>query len=329
MKIFGFATSLPLAVGFASALCSACGDGGSSRGAASDASVTDAEGEAADGSADLAVEASDAPFAVQATRLVDDMRGPAMQYGWLYPTDGPGTQGTWYAYSDRTVPWSFPPIFDSDAGVLVPSDGVVFPPTDDAAGPVYLGSVQPYRRCSGGGEVVWGIGFGMEFIDVAPDGGDLTVNDCDAGVVLDVRADAGASIRAPSVPMPFDASAWAGIQFWGKSLRGVTQPVQVFVDDDTSSPFGSPVDAGGCNACATSAGACGDGFQGSVDFPVDWTQFQVPFASLHPLGWSGASRTAVPNASKLFALHFQIGLEGKANAVVPFDVAVAYVELYR
>jgi len=261
-------------------------------------------------------DASDWGFVVQATQLLDDMRGP---FGF---TDGPGTSGEWGTYSDRAVPWSAPPVFLSDAGLLTPPDDFPFPATDDGAGPIVLGSVQPYRRVSGGGESRWGIGFGMAFIDVAPDGGDVPVNDCVAVAIFDVHADAGDSF----IPLPFDATGWSGIQFWAKSLRSdFAQPVYVDMNDETTQPFGLAFDAGGCNPCnSSSLGGCGDGFQARVVFPPEWTQIRVPFSSMHPQGWSGSSTTAVPDVSNLYQLNFQI-----EAPVPPFDVAVAYVELYK
>jgi len=114
------------------------------------------------------------------------------------------------------------------------------------------------------------------------------------------------------------------------ALRGVARPVTVNLDDDSTSPWGSPADAGACNVCIQSAkvGACSDAFQLAVTLPTDWAHIQVPFASMHPQGWAGASVSAVPNVSKLFDLHFQIDPSG-APALAPFDVAVAYIELYK
>ncbi len=296
---------------------------------ASDAAAADARAATMDGSpmtaADAGGDVLDTGAAVEATQLLDDMRGGPP----LYLTDGPGTSSGWYTYSDRAVPFSAPAIFISDAGGLVPQDGVVFPPANDDAGPTYLGSLQPYRRCSGGGEVLWGVGFGMDFSDVAPDGGDVPMNDCDAGQIFDVDAAGDDS----AIGLPFDASGWTGVQFWGKSFRGDMQSVSVLVNDDTTGPFGLAAGAGGCNVClnvtqsASMTGACGDAFQVSVTFLTDWTQFRVPFVSMHPQGWSGASTSAVPHTSKLFDLQFQVGITG--TAVAPFDVTVAYIELYK
>ena len=327
MKARTIVTLLSLApIAVSTQLC-ACGGSHATQATPSDAAAPVAEaaavGAAGSASATVADAGSDvveAGYAVQATQLLDDMRG----MGGL--TDGPGTLGSWYTYSDRTFPWSEPPIFVADAGVLVPLDGTDFPAIDDGAGPTYLGSVQPYRRCYGGGEVLWGIGFGMDLLDTPPDGGDVPMNDCDAGPIFDVNPAGNDS----AIGLPFDASGWTGIQFWGKSLRGVAQQLTVNVDDDSTSPWGSAIDAGGCNVCIQGGvlGACSDAFQVAVTLPTDWTHIQVPFATMHPQGWSGAPVSAVPNVSKLFTLNFEI-VQMKALAVAPFDVAVAYIELYK
>jgi hypothetical protein len=331
IALFSFA---PIA---ASTQVCACGGSRAPQAAASDAAAEGAEGGAGQSTtggnagaggvgggsvtaADAGRDIADAGYAVQATQLLDDMRGVGGQ------TDGPGTSGSWSTYSDRTFPWSEPPIFVADAGVLVPLDGTDFPAIDGGNGPMYVGGVQPYRRCFGGGETQWGVGFGMDFVDVPPDGGDVPMNDCDAGMIFDVHAAGNDSF----IGLPFDASGWTGIQFWGKSLRGVAQPVTVNVDDDSTSPWGLPADAGACNVCipGSAIGACSDAFQAVATLPTDWTQIRVPFASMHPQGWAGASRSAAPNVSKLFDLHFQIDPAG-APALAPFDVAVSYIELYK
>jgi hypothetical protein len=182
--------------------------------------------------------------------------------------------------------------------------------------------------------VRWGVGFGTSLRSAPSDGGNLAVNDCDAGLIFGFlgdagdRGDAGDSGLPVTIPVGFDGSGWTGIQFWGKSLRGSTQQVIVIVDDDRSDPFGLPVDEGGCNSCLSGGiGACGDGFQFAVTFPATWTHIQVPFASMHPQGWSGVSDAAVPDVSEIFGLDFQISLLG--SAVAPFEVAVAYIELYK
>ena len=209
-----------------------------------------------------------------ATQLVDDMLH-------LSP-DGPGMTGAWGTYSDRAVSWSEPPIFVSDAGVLVPVDGTPPLAVTDGGGPFYVDAAQPYRRFSGAGETTWGAGLGLNFAGAPPDGGPLSLNACSEGVVFDVNASDHDSL----VQEAFDASGWSGIQFWAKSFSGLARLVTIIVQDDRRNPFGTPPDAGGCNVCAGGgAGGCGDGPRTVVFFSSDWTHIQVPFAALHPAGW--------------------------------------------
>jgi hypothetical protein len=349
MRAFPIIAPLSFATVAAAAL--SCGGDRASRPPASDAAAGDASTGAADVSPeatpDAADDSSDAGPPLQpvvATQLLDDMRGVATADGAGPMTDGPGTSGVWYTYSDRDLPYSNPDILVYDGGLIVPSATAEFSPTDDGEGPTYRGAVQPYRECSGGGEIVWGIGFGMDFADGPVDVGDKAVNHCDAGGPVVAEGGAGDSgaisiDNLPTDPVPFDVTGWTGIQLWGRSLRGIEQPVKVFVDDDRTKPSGLPVDGGGCNVCknlvtaldpsASSLGGCGDGYQAEVTFATEWTQIQVPFASMHPEGWSGLFSTSeVPNVSRLYDVHFQIELAG-FPALPPFDVAVAYVELYR
>jgi hypothetical protein len=252
-----------------------------------------------------------------ATQLLDD--------GLVAGTDGPGTAGDWLTYSDRSVPYSEPATLVANAsGILVPPESAVLPTSDDA-GPTYRGSICPYRRFSGGGEVLWGAGMLMFFSNTLPDGGPVPMNACDAGAVFDVDAAGMDSV----INLPFDASGWTGIQFWAKSLVGYPRTVSVIVDDDRTNPFGLALDAGGCNVCANFTqdvkGYCGDGPQTIIVFAPTWTHVQLPFASMHPSGYSGEPTTWTPHTNALFAIQFQL----TDVPLAPFDLAVAYVELYK
>jgi hypothetical protein len=270
---------------------------------------------ALDGSAD-AVTAYVQPLA---TQIVDSMSGPVL--------DGPGTGGNWFTYSDRQLPWAEPAIETGAPGVLTPPAGIPISPTNDGQGPPPGdgGMPLPYRRFSGGGEATWGAGLALNFAFAEPDGGPVPMNACDAGAVFDVDA-AGMD---SAINLPFDASGWTGLQFWVKSLIGYPRTVQVIVEDDRTNPFGLPPDAGGCNVCANFTGGmgyCGDGPRASVVFPSDWRHIQLPFASLHPLGtYSGEPTTWTPHTMALYAVNFQL----EDAPLAPFDLAVAYVELYR
>jgi len=250
-----------------------------------------------------------------ATRLVDDMLHLA--------PDGPGMTGAWGTYSDRAVSWSEPPILTSDAGSLVPADSTPVFAVTDGGGPVYEDAAQPYRRFSGAGEIAWGAGLGLNFAGAPPDGGPISLNACSEGVIFDVDAGDHDSL----VQEAFDASGWSGIQFWAKSFSGLPRQVRIIVQDDRSNPFGTPPDAGGCNVCAGGGlGGCGDGPRTVVFFSSDWTHIQVPFAALQPAGWSGPG--VAQRALDLSAL-YSVNFEVEDVPLPPFDLAVAYVELYK
>ena len=250
-----------------------------------------------------------------ATQLVDDML-------YLAP-DGPSVTGGWGTYSDRTVSWSQPPIFVSDAGVVAPAEGTPVFPVSDGGGPLYADAAQPYRRFSGAGEEVWGAGLGLNFAGAPPDGGQVSLNACSEGVIFDVDAGDHDSLLQEA----FDASGWSGIQFWAKSFSGLARLVTIIVQDDRSNPFGTPADAGGCNVCAGGGrGGCGDGPRMDVAISSDWTHIQVPFAALHPAGWSGpnvAQRTL--DLTALYSVNFEV----EDVPLPPFNLAVAYVEWYK
>ena len=109
-------------------------------------------------------------------------------------------------------------------------------------------------------------------------------------------------------------------------LRSPRQ-VRIIVQDDRSNPFGTPPDAGGCNVCAGGGlGGCGDGPRTVVSFSSNWTHIQVPFAALQPAGWSGPG--AAQRALDLSAL-YSVNFEVEDVPLPPFNLAVAYVELYK
>jgi len=88
-----------------------------------------------------------------ATQLVDDML-------YLAP-DGPSVTGGWGTYSDRTVSWSQPPIFVTDAGVVAPAEGTPVSLYPTAEGPSTRmqrnridDSREPAKRC---GVLGWGL----------------------------------------------------------------------------------------------------------------------------------------------------------------------------
>jgi hypothetical protein len=76
---------------------------------------------------------------------------------------------------------------------------------------------------------------------------------------------------------PYDASAFCGIQFWGKAAAATTVRFRV-PDIDTHQAGGVCTDPG------TTGTACYDHFGSSLSFSAAWKQYSVNFADLMQLG---------------------------------------------
>lgn len=259
-------------------------------------------------------------------------------------------QGSWYTYSDRTLPNSEPPIPQPgkpDLGMIVPAEGASFPPANDGKGPTIMvngvPTVMPYREATGGGETSWGCGFGLDITSSVPDGGPVIFNSCPGYV-----ADAGMNIFDNSgtnpnvgIPIPFNAKAanYTGIAFYGISFGSSLVSVNVQIDDDRTSAWG-----GICDACVNGgpptghdcqAGAdggmdcpCSDSFIYAEPFkPGTWTRFAFHFTDvgLATQNWSkqGLTKGGI-DTNAIYNLHFQVSL-GSAKTLPNFDIGVAYI----
>jgi len=259
------------------------------------------------------------------------------------------TLGSWYTYSDRTIPNSEPPIPTPGAaappGSVTPKEGDAFFAVTDARGPTLAPAggtgpmLMPYREALGGGESTWGAGFGMDITSSVPDGGPVAFNTCpnpaaDAGhsMIFDTS---GASTNV-GIPVPFNAvtNHYTGIAFYGISFGTTSASVNVQLDDERTSPWG-----GSCVVCQNggkcAAGAdggkecpCSDSYIVSELFPVgEWKRFSFHFTdmTLATANWStqGLTKGGI-DATNLYNLHFQLSTSaGKALGM--FDVGVAYV----
>ena len=241
--------------------------------------------------------------------------GPVIDDMTSVPT---GTGGYWYTYSDRTVPESEPAILKTPLppGAVTPPDGVFPFPFATGTGPTVPGvGMVNARECSGGGEALWGAGFGMDLVDVWPDGGPSRINTCEAGSVYDVH---GSVTSGVVLPLPFDAHAYPGFSFWGQSATENSQILVVHVGDRRTNPWG-----GICDPCGNGGiGACSDDFLKSYTFTSTWQQFVVHWTDLHPLNWSEANLQAL-DLTSLYIIHFQ---PLWTTAPLPkFDIRVAYL----
>ena len=244
--------------------------------------------------------------------LVDDMANQQ--------TDGNGTMGYWYTYSDRTNPVSEPPIVQDlpdgamPPGSITPMEGASFP--SNAAGP---GLIANAREVSGSGEKTWGAGFGFDLIDALPDGGPVVFDACEGGTTLwDNAPDAGST----GIPQPLDASAHKGITFWAKSNTSASQKINVQFSEKRTNPWG-----GVCNACLTSGmTACADDYLIGELITTSWKQYTIHWTDLATQNWTGAKLPKGQfDASTWYYLHFQFSTN--AGVSLPaFDLSVACIE---
>jgi hypothetical protein len=267
-----------------------------------------------------------------ATCVIDDMTAVTTE-----------TQGYWYTFSDRTIPFSTS-LIPSAQGTVDPAEGAQFPPDNvPDAGPLPDGGAYPtpgpgpsipglaapaaQRTFSGGGLTLWGAGCGFDFSDEIPD---------DASPA----ADAGAL----GIPVPYDGSAHKGIAFWGKSNLG-DQPIGVHLADnreaagggvrDASVPYTTFDDAGGGADIVKNPVECGVDFVDSnVTLTSSWKYYSVTWAAFgKSQTYSGGAVYSMPDTKNLFYLHFQANNKGYhgSGAVAPeppFSVSIAYVTWY-
>jgi hypothetical protein len=254
------------------------------------------------------------------------------------------TGGSWYTYSDRTIPNSEPPIDQpgaADPGSIVPAEGAMFAPVTDSKSPIFTidGGMMPmpYREASGGGESTWGAGFGFDITSATPDGGPVGFNSCpqDAGVAM-IFDTSGKSDNV-GIPIPFDAKSagYTGVAFYGTSFTSTNETVAVQLDDDRTSPWGGNCavcqNGGKCSAAEADGGKtcpCSDSYIYSELFPTGkWQRFTIMFSSslLATANWStqGLAKGGI-DTNSLYNLHFQLTTTS-GKALPNFDVGVAYV----
>jgi len=245
--------------------------------------------------------------------LIDDMANQQ--------TDGTGTMGYWYTYSDRTNPISEPPIVQDLAdgaappGSIVPIEGASFP--SNTAGPDMISNA---REVTGGGEKTWGAGFGFDLIDALPDGGSVVFDACEGGTTLwDNSPDAGST----GIPQPFDASAHKGITFWAKSNISGSQKINVQFSEKRTNPW-----AGICDPCVTTGiNACADDYLIGELITTSWKQYTIHWTDLNTQNWTmkGLPKKGF-DPSTWYYLHFQFSTNA-GTALPNFDLSVACIEM--
>jgi hypothetical protein len=261
--------------------------------------------------------------------------------------------GSWYTFDDRTVANSEPPVVMvleggvAPPGTISPAEGAEYDPSSDQVtltDPNTNATISAYyREFQASGEAnpfnAWGAGFGLDFSDVPPDGGNwVPFNLCDGGGTtsplpdgsLTVFDDTGASISV-GIPQPYDASAWTGVQFYLKWF-GSGKPIVtlITIDDDQTSPWANN---GNCNACLSTVQTskpyeCANSWQTKVLPTTSWTLVQVPFSVLKTdTSWFNQKLTGI-DKNAIYNLHWKYP-GSLSTPVGDVDVAVAMVSFYK
>ncbi|WP_437323518.1 hypothetical protein [Sorangium sp. So ce381] len=114
----------------------------------------------------------------------------------------------------------------------------------------------------------------------------------------------GFDLNSPEgVKAAYDASAYTGITFWAKLGPGSGTSVTVLISDPGTDPTG-----GSCSEC--------DAWQKSLAVTEEWQQFTIPFADLKQGGWGDPAGTDQIDATKLYAIQFQIGIAPKFDLYI-------------
>lgn len=190
-------------------------------------------------------------------------------------------QGAWYTYNDTTGTQTPVPMTDPFAPAMDGYDGSIFG-----------------AQTEGSGFTEWGAGMGFD-LNNAGCTPDPETDECEPG-------DNG-------IRMNYDASAYQGISFWGKSNNGFDLNVQVKVPTAAE----TPIDEGG--VCDPELDMCSDSYFAIVTLPPQWTLIQVPFDVLGQGAWG----LEVPlDLTTTFGIQFQVA------AMTDFDFTIDNVCFY-
>jgi hypothetical protein len=274
-----------------------------------------------------------APLPPLSSVVLDDMRN----------VESP-TLGYWYTYSDRVIPFSEPPIIQTNLpGTIRPSEGSTFAPTaaTDPRAPIItvhgIAQTWPFREVAGQGNDVWGAGFGLDLTDAHPSPTSsviAAINACPNSLGISPLYDAMSDPNA-TVPVPLNAQfdGYTGIAFYAISFTGASVTVSVQLDDQRTNGWGGICDVcldGGRCGVAVDGGAdcpCSDSFQYDVLVNAAWNLVEVHFAnaSLRTQNWSGQNLAAGSIlSSALYDLHFQL-MTAEGLPLPAYDVGIAYV----
>ncbi|HEY2408786.1 MAG TPA: hypothetical protein VGI10_22425 [Polyangiaceae bacterium] len=197
-----------------------------------------------------------------------------------------GRVGYWYSYNDATgTQW--PPSDPSGATpfLVCPSSA-----TDCLLGPGHTPAPAAdfWAETHGTGFTVWGAGMGFDLNDTG-------------------------------TKMPYDATAYNGISFWGKA--NAATPVRAKIQIPTISKV---ADGGTCvpPADPMAMGQCDNQYGIAAMFTTGWTQFMMPFATITQEDWGGKNLAPPFTKNSITDVQWQVA-QG-----VAFDIAVDDITFY-
>jgi hypothetical protein len=113
---------------------------------------------------------------------------------------------------------------------------------------------------------------------------------------------------------PYDASAYCGVQYWGKAAEPTT--LRFRAPDGDTHPAGAVCVDGGA-----AAQACYDHFGTSAAFTTEWQSFTTKFPDLEQVGSGYHPADKKLKADKLYALEWALPGSGKTYEIWIDDVA--------
>jgi len=190
-----------------------------------------------------------------------------------------GRMGQWYTYHDTTE------------GTLNPDQGTT--PTMEPIPGARCGTSTKAMRVTGSGFSDWGAGFGF----------DLRYGTGDTGVQME---------------LPYDASRFKGLTFWGRVGETSIGTIRVSLGDKWSRP------AGGVCTTDPAAGpnACYDPFGSSFTLTTTWQRFSIDFGQLQQVGF-GLARPALDTSN---VMTFEVAIP---SASPVFDIWIDDVAFYQ
>jgi hypothetical protein len=148
------------------------------------------------------------------------------------------------------------------------------------------------------------INYPMERLDVPRDGSLQSVRTHGFGF-REWGAGIGFEINSTK---PYDASAYAGVAFWGR--RGPTSDptIRADVTDHFTAPAGGECDQfAACNRsgnCDPSLKVCYDTFGVDIELTEDWVFYEYLWSDMFQLGWSGNPQESITQ-DEIYGMRFQ------------------------